>query len=251
MQVTVIKTPKIMPSDQDILAVIDAALPQLAEGDIVAVTSKIISICEGNIVPMDGADKEQLIVQESDYYLPAELSKYGYHFSIVKDTLISVAGIDESNGEGVYILWPKDAQKTANMIWDHLRKKHGLRRIGVVIVDSTCQPMRRGTTGIALAHSGFLALRNYVGTPDLFGRPMNVTHANVSGGIASTAVFVMGEGAEQTPLCILSDASGVEFQDRYPSPEELALITISREDDLFAPFLNAVEWKNGERQQKR
>lgn len=230
---------------------LDAALPQLTEGDIVAVTSKIISICEGSIIPMDDADKEQLIVAESDYYLPASLSKYGYHFSIVNNTLISVAGIDESNGEGVYILWPNDAQKTANMIWDHLRTKHDLRDVGVVITDSTCQPMRRGTTGIALAHSGFLALRNYVGTPDLFGRPMHVTHANVSGGIASTAVFVMGEGAEQTPLCVVSDASAVKFQDRHPSQEELALITIAREDDLFAPFLNAVEWKNGERQQKR
>jgi F420-0:gamma-glutamyl ligase len=200
---------------------------------------------------MDGADKEQLIIKESDYYLPANLSKYGYHFSIVNDTLISVAGIDESNGEGVYILWPRDAQKTANMIWDHLRTKHGLTHVGVVITDSTCQPMRRGTVGIALAHSGFSALRNYVGAPDLFGRPMSVTHANVSGGIASTAVFVMGEGAEQTPLCVVSNAVAVEFQDRHPSSEELAFLAISREDDLFAPFLNAVQWKNGERQQKR
>jgi F420-0:gamma-glutamyl ligase len=146
-----IKTPKVIANDKTIFEVIDQAVPTLEEGSVVAVTSKIISICEGNVVPTDAIDRDELITKESDFYLPASLSKYGHHFTITSNTLISVAGIDESNGEGYYILWPKDAQETANQIRKHLAEKHGLSKVGVVITDSTCQPLRRGPYGISLA----------------------------------------------------------------------------------------------------
>jgi putative folate metabolism gamma-glutamate ligase len=247
MIINAIKTEKIVSGAGSIFDVLDRTLATINEGSIVAVTSKIVSICEGNVVPKESINKEDLIVQEADYYLPASLSKYGYHFTITDNTLISVAGIDESNGEGYYILWPKNSQKTANEIREHLQKKHGLKKVGVVITDSTCNPLRRGTVGISMAHSGFKSLRNYIGTPDLFGRPFGVTQANIAGGLAGAAVLAMGEGTEQTPLCVLTDLDFIEFQDRNPNLEELAETTIEPEDDLFAPFLNAVTWQKGKR----
>ena len=55
----------------------------------------------------------------------------------------------------------------------------------------------------------------------------------------------MGEGTERTPICVIEDVPFVEFQRRDPSLEELADLRIPPEDDLFAPFLNAVPWTNG------
>ena len=158
-----------------------------------------------------------------------------------------MAGIDESNGQGHYILWPRDSQKTANDLRAYLRRKHDLTELGVIITDSTCQPLRRGTTGISLAHSGFKALTNYVGTADLFGRPFGVTQAGIASGIAASAVLMMGEGSEQTPLCLLRDLPFVTFVEADPSTAELQAMAIPLEEDLFAPFLSAMPWQKGNR----
>jgi len=245
MIITPVRTPKLSPGAPDLLSILDDALPEIADGSILAVTSKIVSICEGSVVPLDQADKHDLLQKEAEWYLPPELTVYGHSFTITHDSLIPTAGIDESNGDGYYILWPRDAQKTANDIRRHVTEKYGLTRFGVIITDSTCTPMRRGTVGIALAHSGFNALRNYVGKADLFGKEMSVTQANVSGGLAAASVVAMGEGTEQTPLCLMSDMPSIEFQDHDPFDDELRLLTITKEEDLFAPFLTSVDWKQG------
>lgn len=245
MQVTAIKTAKITPGAMSLDQVVDGALPTISEGNIVVVTSKIVSICEGSVVPCDQIDKERLIVQEADMYLPKELGRYGYHFSIRNNTLTAAAGIDESNSDGHYVLWPKDSQATANHLREYLSAKHQLHRLGVIIVDSTSMPMRRGTIGIALGHSGFAALRDYVGTPDLFGRKFAVSMAGVVNGLAATAVLMMGEGAQQTPIVRISDVPFVQFQDRNPTQAELDQMYISVDEDLYGPFLQAVEWKEG------
>jgi putative folate metabolism gamma-glutamate ligase len=247
MNCKAIKTRRVTANQITLQELINESIASLSEGSILAITSKIVSLCEGNIVPIKDTDKENLIKRESDYYLPASLSRYGHQFTIVNNTLIAVAGVDESNGDGNYILWPKNAQETANSIREYIVNQYGLKKFGVIVTDSTCQPFRRGTTGIVLAHSGFNALHDYVDTPDIFGRPLRVTKANIAGGIAAASVLVMGEGAEQTPLCIIEDVGFVDFQFAHPSPTELTEIIISPDDDLFAPFLNAVEWQEGNR----
>lgn len=245
MKIQAIKTNKITAGSVSLLALLDTAIPKLAEGSIVAITSKVVSLCENNVVPFDSVSKEELVMQEAELFLPASLSKYQHHFTITGDTLIPVAGIDESNGNGNYVLWPKNPQASANAARAHLKKRFDLEQVGVVITDSTCHPLRRGTTGIALAHSGFLALNNYVGKPDLFGKPFSVSQADVAGGLAAAAVLQMGEGSEQTPMAIISDIPFVTFCNHNPTKAELAHIRISLKDDLFAPFLTAVTWTQG------
>lgn len=247
MNCTSIKTRRVSSLELSLEELIDECSIDFQNNSILAITSKVISLCEGNVLDIKEADKESLITAESDYYLSAEHSKYGHHFTITDNTLIAGAGIDESNGKDVYILWPKDAQKTANTIRRYIMQKHKLTNFGVIVTDSTCQPLRLGTTGIVLAHSGFLALRNYIGTPDLFGRPFGVTQSNISGGLAAAAVVVMGEGAESTPVCLIKDIPFVDFQKTDPSEEELASMRITLEDDLFEPFLSNAYWKRGHR----
>jgi putative folate metabolism gamma-glutamate ligase len=249
MIVTAIKTDRINPKSIDLLALLDSAITDMPEKSVLAITSKIVSLCEGNVMPLDAIAKEELVIQESDRYLPATLSRYGHHFTITRNTLIPMAGVDESNGGNNFILWPKDAQATANEVRAYLQKRFGLKDAGVVITDSTCHPLRRGTLGILLAHSGFAALTNYIGKPDLFGRPFAVSQADIAGGLAAAAVLQMGEGSEQTPLARLTNLPFVTFQDHDPSAEELSEIHIPPEEDLFAPFLESVEWKQGKRQQ--
>jgi dihydrofolate synthase / folylpolyglutamate synthase len=63
-------------------------------------------------------------------------------------------------------------------------------------------------------------------------------------------VLQMGEGAEQTPIALLTELSFVHFQDRDPTAEELATVIIPLEEDLFAPFLASVQWRTGTRRQQ-
>lgn len=245
MIITALRTDRVSPGSVTLLELLDEHVSELPDYSVLAITSKIVSLCEGSVVPADETSRQELVKARSQYYVPAELSRYGFHYTITNNTLIPMCGIDLSNGDGHYVLWPKDSQATANLARAHLAKKFSRTHIGVVITDSTSQPLRRGTSGIALAHSGFKALRDYVGTDDLFGRPYNVTQANISGGLAAAAVLAMGEGNERTPLCVISGLDAVEFQDHDPTAAELADIRITLQDDLFAPFLTAVDWQKG------
>jgi F420-0:gamma-glutamyl ligase len=244
MKVDAIKTALVTPSSHTIEALLAAHLPKLAEQSVVAVSSKVISLCEGRVVPRADAIKTDLVKQEAERYLPAEASRYNQMFTITRNTLIAVAGIDESNAGDYYILWPTDPQASANRIREFLSEHFGIKNVGVVVTDSTSQPLRRGTTGIVLAHSGFQGLEDYIGKPDLFGRPFAVSQGNTANGLAATATLVMGEGTEQTPLCVMTDVPFVQFQARNPSPEELAALYVNPAEDLFAPFTEAVDWQS-------
>ena len=244
MKVTPIKTHKITASDTSLTAILDKYIPTLKEKSILAITSKIVSITEGRIVKMGSIDKDTLVKQEAQYYLPKEENKYGFFLTIKNGIMIASAGIDESNGNGYYILWPKNPQQTANQVREYLGKKFGVRDIGVIITDSKVTPLRRGVTGITLAYSGFVALKNYIDTPDIFGKKLRVTYANIADGLATSSVLCMGEGKEQTPLAIVH-LPGVRFVDRNPTQKELLELKISLKEDIFGSMLQSVKWKKG------
>ena len=244
MIVRPLKTGKILPGSRTILEVLDKSIDKLSEGSIVAVTSKIVAICEGRTVPVSSAKKEDLVIQESDYYLPRNSSRHG-HRTIAKHTLVSSAGIDESNAAGNYVLLPTDSQKSAKDVWEHLRNKHRLKKLGVIITDSVSTPLRLGSSGIAMGWCGFEALKNYRGQPDIFGRKLKNTHSNIAGGLAAAAVLEMGEGSEQTPIAIIEDVSFIKFQDRKPTEQEKEYMSFAIEDDLFAQLLDKEQWQKG------
>ncbi len=244
MIITPIKTPKVLPGSVTLLNLITGSISEIKENSILAITSKVVSLCENRVKSMDLYDKKDLVKQESDRYTNP-IGSFGFHFTITKNYLIPSAGIDESNGDGNFVLWPSNPQSSANTIREQLKKHYGLKNIGIVITDSDLTPLRQGTIGIALAHSGFMALNDYVGQPDLFGRPYTVSMSNVAGSLASAANIVMGEGSEQTPLCLIEDLNFVKFQDRNPLPLEIDSLTIAPDEDIFAPFINGVEWNQG------
>lgn len=242
MNVKSIKTHRIevLESIEDILA---RYIDYITEKDILVITSKIISVCQGRVINRDSIDKTELIKQEADALIDVEHSSYGISLTLKNGLLIPSAGIDESNANNQYILYPENVQNVANSIWKFLKDKYSINNLGVVITDSHTTPTRSGVTGIALAWCGFKPLYSYIGSPDIYGHNLRVTKINILDALAVAAVFVMGEGAEHTPMALIQDAPKIVFLDREPSQEEVESVKISIEDDLYSPLLQAVKWK--------
>lgn len=240
------KTNAVIVGDS-LFTTLDDFLPTLSDGDIVVITSKIVSICERAVVKNDGmTDKLSLIRQEADMYLDIPLHQtYGATITIKDHKFVANAGIDESNGNGYFILWPRDPFRSAKTIWEYVRKKYDLENLGIIITDSHIIPLQWGTRGRALAWCGLEPLKNYIGTPDIFGKNLHATKANIVDGLAGAAVTVMGEGNEQTPLAVVSQVPFVRFLDRPPSTQELKEMQISKEDDIYSPLTNSSKWKKG------
>lgn len=246
MHITPIKTDKITYPAPNITALIDQYIPKISDRSIIVITSKVVSICQGDVIKNDGSiSKEDLIQKESEYYLNNHPLYPGIFLTIANTMLIASAGIDESNGNGYFVLWPKNIQETTNTIREHVVTKHGIKHVGVLITDSHTTPLRWGTTGIALSYSGFAPLKNYIGVKDIFDKEMRVTQANIADGLAAAAVATMGEGAEQTPFALITDTDFVAFSEKNPTKEELQTLHISREEDLYAPLINSTKWKTG------
>jgi F420-0:gamma-glutamyl ligase len=217
----------------------------LKDGDILCVSSKVVSIDEGATVPLVHSQRDRLIEDESDWYYRApKTSRWRTLFTISRGVMVGGAGIDESNGNGHYIVYPKDPFKSAKRIRKWCMSEYGLRTLAVIITDSTTTPLRRGAVGFALAWDGIDPLRDYRGTQDLFGRHFVIELANLVDALAASAVFVMGEGKEQTPIAVIEGAKGVVFKNRSRGRDQLM---VPPEDDIFAPLFWNKKWKRGNR----
>ncbi len=246
MNITTIKTDIVKTKSCELMTILDRFVPAFSERSILVITSKIISLCEGSVASKK-TDKMELIKNEADYFLPPEENSSGIAMTIARNLLIPAAGIDESNADDSFVLWPRDPQKTANEVRAYITHRFKLKSVGVLITDSKTTPLRWGTTGVALAHSGFEGVNDRIGKPDLFGRPLKITKVNVRDGLAASAVLVMGESNEQTPLAVISDVPLVHFQDRDPSDDELQALHIDMDADVYGSILRRAPWQKGQK----
>lgn len=247
MIATSYKTKKVVPGDS-LEEILSESLPQLKENSVVIITSKIVGICEGRVVKNDGSvTKDQLIRQEAEQLLVNEefYKNTATFLTITNNILAPSAGIDESNGNGYFILWPKNPIQSATKIWNFLREKYKVKNVGVVIVDSYFTPLRRGSIGVALGWCGFVPLNNYIGKPDIFGEPMKYTVESMVDTLASVGTIMLGEGQEQTPLAVIEEIPDITFVDRCPSKEETKVIKHTPVD-MFVPMIHAAKWEKGE-----
>ncbi|HEX2792174.1 MAG TPA: coenzyme F420-0:L-glutamate ligase [Candidatus Paceibacterota bacterium] len=246
MHVIGIRTrPLIAPKDS-LLDAIRASKLSLKEGDIVALSSKVVSIDEGRTLPLEAMEKEALIQQEADWYLKApKSSRYRTRYTINEGAMAGSAGIDESNGSGHYVLYPKDPFRSAKRLRAWLRKEYGISSLAVIITDSMSMPLRRGAIGFALSWDGIDPLRDYRNTPDIFGRLIRVEMANLIDALAAAAVLEMGEGDERIPIAVIRGAKHIDLKNR--SKRASAQLIVEPEDDVFAPFFfhKAFKWKRG------
>jgi len=234
MNVRPVRT-RLFKEGEDLAAFITKHIPRLKEKSILVVTSKIVALSEGRTASK--RDKERLIRDESEWVLSA---KYG-KLTLKDGIFMWNAGIDTSNANGKIVLLPKDSFKAASVLRDALRKRYGVKKLGILITDSRIMPLRAGVVGIALGYAGFKGLRDYRGERDLFGERYEVTRTDIADSLATAAVLLMGEGRERQPLAVVAEAP-VVFAERVSRNE----MTIPFEDDMYHPL-----FKTGVRRKKR
>lgn len=244
MNVSPIRTEIYQPGSGTLIEFLGSSLREVSEGSVLAISSKLVSLTEGSFVDAVGADKQALIEREADlFYHPSPARPFA--LTITKHMLIPDAGIDPT-GKWL-VTWPNNPQATANQVREWLVDTFDITQVGVVITDTTTRPLQRGTTGVALAHSGFAALKDYRGQHDVYKRVFEPTWANHAQALAAAAVVCMGEADEQTPLAVISDIPFVTFQDRNPIDKELAELHVSKNRDVYAPLLNSIDWQQRDR----
>lgn len=250
VNIEAIQTRILVPPKDDLLSVLgDVLPPELPEKSVMIVASKVVSIWQGRCVPIpeDASEaerlKQTLIKEASEYYL---LSRGGAQFprtwTIAEGTLVGSAGIDRSNGDDHFILWPEHPDVAAEALLAHIKHVRPVTNMGVVIVDSNSTPLRNGTVGTALGYAGFVPVRDYRGTPDLFDRTFLSERLNIAETLASAATLVIGEGSESTPLAIATDLPDIDFDDSRTKGAFLSH-RVSLKEDVFAPLLNVHPWQ--------
>ena len=229
--VTPIKT-GIFEENGNLIDFIRKHVPKLPERSILAVTSKIVALSEGRTAPL-GSEKEKaaLIKNESQWAM-----KTKYVWLTIRDGMVmATAGIDESNGNGKYILLPRDSFKSALELRRVIQKVYRVKKIGVVITDSRLMPLRAGIVGVALGYAGFKGIKDYRKEKDIFGRSFRFSKTDIADSVAGAAVLTMGEGRERCPLALIENVL-VEFADRVSRNE----LMIDIMEDIYQPLFSKI-----------
>jgi coenzyme F420-0:L-glutamate ligase / coenzyme F420-1:gamma-L-glutamate ligase len=183
--------PEIEPG-MDLGELIGTALAStgLHHGDILVVSSKIVSKAEGRIVHAE--NREQAITDETVRVVATRVFAKGVtrivenHLGIVG----AAAGVDASNTpDGTVLLLPLDPDASAAHIRAALQERFEIA-VGVVISDTLGRPWREGQTDIAIGGSGVVLLDDLRGTTDTQGRVLDVTAPAVGDELASAADLV-------------------------------------------------------------
>jgi coenzyme F420-0:L-glutamate ligase/coenzyme F420-1:gamma-L-glutamate ligase len=189
--------PEIQPGD-DLATLIGDAAGDLEDGDILAVTSKIVSKAEGRIVVAE--DREAAITAETVRVVasrgPTRIVQNAW------GQVMAAAGVDASNtADGTVLLLPVDPDASARALCAALRKRFGVR-LGVVITDTFGRPWREGQTDVAIGAAGMRVLDDLRGTRDAAGHELAVTQPAVGDEIAAAADLVKGK-ANGTPVAVV------------------------------------------------
>ncbi len=172
----------------DLARLIADAAPGLADGDILVVTSKVVSKAESRVIR---ASREEAIDAET-VRLVARRGQ-----TRIAETrhglVLAAAGVDASNtAPGTVVLLPEDPDGSARRLRKDLHGRLGVR-IGVVISDTMGRPWRQGQTDAAIGAAGVRPVRDHRGEADTFGMPLEVTLAAVADEIAAAGDLVKGK----------------------------------------------------------
>lgn len=216
--------PEVQPGD-DLLQLLEHALslpnaPALREHDVLVLVQKIVSKAENRYVDLATVEpsKEarelaqrcrkdarlvELVLRES-----TEVVRAVADVLIVRHRLgfvVANAAIDQSNlpnGNERALLLPIDPDASADALRTRIKQHFGLN-IAVLISDSFGRPWRMGVTGVCVGCSGLSSLMDLRGTPDRYGRPLQVTQLAIADQLCATSTLVCGEAAEGRPMVII------------------------------------------------
>jgi coenzyme F420-0:L-glutamate ligase/coenzyme F420-1:gamma-L-glutamate ligase len=222
-----------VPPKADLAALIMAAAPWLEDGDVLVVTSKIVSKAESRLVevpeagPGRDAVRDALIATETARVVarrgPTRIVQT--HHGLV----MAAAGIDASNVARTHLaLLPVDPDASARALRADLRERYG-KRVAVLITDTMGRPWRVGQTDVAIGAAGLPPYRDYRGDIDPYGNELQVTQMADIDELAAAGDLVKGK-YDQVPVAVIRGYARVADDD---GPGARALVR-DAELDLFS-----------------
>jgi len=217
--------PEVRPGDD----LVDLVLPlvDLADGDVLVVTSKVVSKAEGRVVP--GNDREAAIEDEAVRVVarrgPTTIVRTRHGLTM------AAAGVDNSNVEvGMLVLLPLDPDDSARRLRAAVADRTGLN-VGVVVTDTAGRAWREGQTDIAIGAAGLTVLDDHAGRVDAHGNPLAVTAPAVADEIAGLAELAAGKLGGR-PFAVLRGRADLVLPPGDDGPGAAALVR-PEAGDLF------------------
>jgi coenzyme F420-0:L-glutamate ligase/coenzyme F420-1:gamma-L-glutamate ligase len=224
---------EVRPGD-DLAATVATAAPWLADGDVLVVTSKIVSKAEGRLVDVPTGDPEEFERARQaaiDAESVREVARRG-PTRIVQTRhglVLASAGVDTSNVElGRLVLLPVDPDGSARRLRAGLRDKLGID-VAVVVTDTMGRPWRLGLVDMAIGVAGLLPLRDHRGETDPYGNRLQLTQQAVADELAAAGELVKGKLGGVPVAVVRGVDRGLLADD---APGAAALVRPS-EEDLF------------------
>lgn len=215
---------EILPGD-DLVELLSAAIPDLVDGDILIVTSKIVSKAEGRI--LEAKDRESAIDAETVRVVARRDAT-----RIVETRhglVLAAAGVDGSNtAAGTLLLLPLDPDASARALRAGLRASRGVR-VGIIISDTLGRPWRLGLTDAAIGAAGVTPMTDYRGQTDSSGNSLQQTIVAVADELAAAADLAKGKLAG-IPVAVIRGLGALVTTDDGPGAQALVR---TEDEDLF------------------
>jgi coenzyme F420-0:L-glutamate ligase len=217
--------PEVAPGD-DLADLIMRAFADLRSGDIVTVTSKVVSKAEGRVVEADRgamieAEAEEVVARRGETVIAR--TRLGL--------VLAAAGVDASNtATGTVALLPLDPDESARGLRRALAARADVN-VAVVITDTAGRAWRNGQTDIAIGCAGLAPLHSLAGRVDRFGNPLTVTAPAVADEIAGAAELVKTKLAGR-PVAVVRGLGDLVLDRAEQGPGAAALVR-ARPDDMF------------------
>jgi coenzyme F420-0:L-glutamate ligase/coenzyme F420-1:gamma-L-glutamate ligase len=194
----------------DLAEMITSAAPWLRDGDVLVVTSKIVSKAEGRLVdvPADGPEREvareEILAAETARVVarrgPTAIVRTHHGF------VMAAAGIDASNVDKTHlVLLPADPDASARALRAALLDR-GLH-VGVIVSDTMGRAWRNGLTDVALGAAGIEPFRDHRGEIDPYGNELQLTEMAVIDELAGAGELVKGK-CDQVPVAVIRGYPG-------------------------------------------
>ncbi len=237
--------PEFRPGD-DLGAALSAAAPWLRDGDVVVVTSKVVSKCEGRLVPAPEDDEERdrlrrKLVDDEAVRVLARKER-----TLITENRLGLiqaaAGVDGSNvGRTELALLPLDPDASAATLRAGLRERLGVT-VAVVITDTMGRAWRNGQIDAAVGTAGLAVLHNYSGAVDRHGNELVVTEVAVADEIAAAADLVKGK-LTAMPVAVVRGLNPVD-----DGSTARQLVRAGTEDLFWLGTAEAIELGRGQAQ---
>lgn len=217
----------------DLAALITGAAPWLRDGDVLVVTSKIISKSESRLVdvPPDGPERDRVRAEVLASETARTVATRGQTRIVATHHgfVLASAGIDTSNVDrSRLVLLPKDPDASARGLRDALAQRHGLR-VAVVVSDTMGRPWRNGLTDVAIGAAGIEPLRDHRGRTDPYGNELSLTQMAIVDELAAAAELVKGK-VDGVPVAVVRGLPPVVESD---PPGVVATLVRDSANDMF------------------